>query len=231
MRGPDRPAVKICGLRRREDVLLADALGADYLGVVLSPGFHRSVDPSEAPDLLAGVAAVRVAVLVDQGVTESAARGERMGAGVLQLHGAEPPEVVRELASGPWEVWKAVRARSPEDVERAADLYGPWVRGILVEGYREGVAGGGGAALPTDPAWDVRRGIPAHARFILAGGLTPATLAGAMARWSPDVVDVSSGVEVERGRKDPGLLRSFFHAARGGVPPALESNDTGGATT
>ena len=61
----ERPAVKICGLCRRQDVLVADALGVEYLGVVVTGGFSRSVTPSDAERILEGVEATRVAVLVD----------------------------------------------------------------------------------------------------------------------------------------------------------------------
>jgi phosphoribosylanthranilate isomerase len=90
--------VKICGLRRREDVLAADSFGADYLGVVLTAGFARSVDPGLATEILEGVAAIRVAVLVDESVAAAEARGKAIGAGVLQL------------------VWMAFRARVPDDL-------------------------------------------------------------------------------------------------------------------
>ncbi|HKJ01601.1 MAG TPA: hypothetical protein VJ997_04075, partial [Longimicrobiales bacterium] len=87
---PERPAVKICGLRRREDVRAADDLGAAYLGVVVTAGFGRSVEPAAAAALLAGVRAVPVAVMVDEAPAAAAALGNGLGAGVLQLHGREP---------------------------------------------------------------------------------------------------------------------------------------------
>lgn len=226
------PRVKICGLRRREDVLAADDLGATYLGVIATTGFGRSVDPAAAAALVAGVRAIPVAVTVDEAPRAAAAFGHALGAGVLQLHGHEPVDVVRELGLlGSWRLWKSVRAATLDDVRRAVDLYGSWVHGILVEGRLEGVVGGGGAALDPARFQATRCAVPSSHQFILAGGLTADTVAVAVARWEPDVVDVSSGVEVEHGRKDRDLVRRFIQAVRGGESPdAPDPSDHRGAS-
>jgi phosphoribosylanthranilate isomerase len=207
--------VKICGLRRREDVLVADAAGADYLGVVLSAGFLRSVDPAAAAELVEDTRAARVAVLVDESARGAADRAEAVAAAVLQLHGAEPVELVRELAAvGRWTLWKSVRVRGPGDVTRAVDAYGPWVDGLLLEGWRDGVVGGGGALLDPAVVGGGRPWFPAGLDLILAGGLGPDSVSAAVARFSPDVVDVSSGVEEAPGTKSPDLVRLFIQRAR-----------------
>lgn len=211
----DAPRVKICGLSRREDALAADALGADYLGVVLSAGYARSVDPADAARLLAGVEAQRVVVVVDEAPETVAAWATGVGADVIQLHGEEPPDQVRRLrALGSWRLWKAVRAAVPGDVEDAVTRYGAVVDALLVEGRRPGVVGGGGAQVDAGALGRLRDRVPEGLELVLAGGLTPDNVAAAVDRHAPDVVDVSSGVEVDRGRKDPDLLRSFVLAVR-----------------
>jgi phosphoribosylanthranilate isomerase len=134
---------------------------------------------------------------------------------VIQLHGSEPPEAVAELARrGAWRLWKSIRARGPDDVREAAERFGPWVQGILVEGFREGVVGGGGARL--DPAGfpHLRGLVPGPLLLVVAGGLSADTVAAAVDHFAPDVVDVSSGVEIEPGRKDPALIARFIQEAR-----------------
>lgn len=206
--------VKICGLARNEDARAAEALGADLLGVVLTDGFRRSVPLEAAPAVVAGTSVPKVAVLVDESPEAAVAAARAVGASVLQLHGAESVATVRELRSrGDWRLWKAVRARTLGDLHRAVDAMGDQVDGFLVEGWREGVVGGSGARIELDPA-EVRASIPDHLDFILAGGLTPGSVAGAVARFSPDVVDVSSGVEREVRRKDRSLVEGFIRAAR-----------------
>ena len=229
---PELPLVKICGLRRREDVLAADALGADYVGVVVTAGFKRSVDPAAAAGMVAGVRAIPVAVMVDEEAAQAAGLGRGLGAGVLQLHGEESVGTVRALADmGSWRLWKSVRATAPDDVRRAVDLYGPWVHGILVEGRLQGVIGGGGARLDPDAFQELRNLVPVTHQLILAGGLTADNVGAAVARWRPSVVDVSSGVELEHGQKDRALVRRFIQAARGSVgPDAPDPSDDPGVS-
>lgn len=208
------PAVKICGLTRRQDAELAEESGADYLGFVLSTGFARTVREEDAPAIAKGLATARVAVLVDEPVTRARDLARAIDAQVIQLHGSEPPEVVARLReSGGWQVWKAVRARSIEDVARAVLHYGAIANGLLVEGWREGVVGGGGVTLALEPG-SVRATVPEGLTFVLAGGLRPESVAEAIGAFRPAVVDVSSGVEGRLGEKDAERLRRFLHAAR-----------------
>ncbi len=225
----EAPEVKICGLTRREDAEHAASLGADYLGVVLSPGFRRSVAEAEADALLRGLAPVRVAVLVDEEPARAAEFARAVGAGVIQLHGSEPREVVVELAAeGGWRLWKSVRAREPDDVRRAVDRYGPWAEAILVEGHVEGVVGGGGARLSQERFGGLRELVPAPLRTVLAGGLTPDSVAEAVDHFGPHVVDVSSGVEVGAGRKDPDLIARFIREARRARGPGRGTGNPAG---
>lgn len=212
---PDGPAVKICGLTRREDAEAAAALGADFLGVVVSRGFGRSVEPAAAAALVSGLSATPVAVLVDEAPEAAAALADAMGAGVVQLHGSESPDGVRRLRDlGGWRLWKAVRAAEPRDVLDVVERFGALVDGILVEGRRAGVVGGGGARVDGRALGRLRDLVPTSLRLVLAGGLTPGSVAGAVNQHGPDVVDVSSGVERGTGLKDHELLRRFLEEAR-----------------
>ena len=217
---PDRVKVKICGLTRREDVEMAVELGADYVGVVLTAGFGRSVDRDAAPELVRDVLATPVAVLVDEDLEAAASLAKTLGAGVVQLHGGEPPEVAEALrALGPWKVWKAVRVRTPSDVTDALDRYGSVVDGILLEGWKEGVVGGGGAQADFAVLEEVRGAVSDDLTLVLAGGLTPANVAEGVARVRPSVVDVSSGVEEVPGKKARVLVQRFIEEAHKGLFP------------
>jgi len=208
--------VKICGLTRREDVEVAERAGADYVGVILSEGFGRSVSPLRAAELVRGVSPTPVAVLVDETPDGAEARAAAIGAGVIQLHGDEAPEVVRELRQrGSWTIWKSVRVRDSGDVRRAVDLYGDLVQGLLLEGFRPGVVGGGGVRLDLDDPERALLAVPEDLAIILAGGLSPDNVEALVARFRPRVVDVSSGVERDLGQKDAELVRRFVRSARG----------------
>jgi len=208
--------VKICGLMRREDVEVAERAGADYVGIILSEGFRRSVAAARAAALVQGVSPTPVAVIVDATPDSAEARATTLGAGVIQLHGEEAPDVVRELRRrGAWSMWKSVRVGEPDDVTRAVDLYGDLVQGLLLEGFRPGVVGGGGVRLDLDGLERALLEVPSALEIILAGGLTADNVGAVVARFRPRVVDVSSGVEHALGRKDPELVRRFVRSARG----------------
>ena len=217
--------VKICGLTRREDALAAERAGADYVGVVLSSGFSRTVAASAAAVIVAGTRAGKVAVLVDETAADAALAATSLGADVVQLSGDESPETVEAIrARGPWTIWKSVRARSVDDVSRAIERYGRAVDAILVEGWKEGSRGGTGTRVTLDASL-VRDLVPEEIDFVLAGGLTPDTVADAVQAFRPDVVDVSSGVERAVGVKDHERVHAFVEAALAAAARA----PTGGA--
>lgn len=215
-------AVKICGLTRLDDARAAAAAGADYLGAILSPGFSRSV-PVERAARFRSVAEgtpghavpTLVAVLVDATLADATAAARASGAGVLQLHGGEPPSFLRGLRrEGPWTLWKALQVRAADDVARALEDYGDVADGLLLDGWHEGRGGGVGARFPWEVVETVRAAFPAGLAFIAAGGLSPSNVAEAVRRLAPDVVDVSSGVEGRVGEKDGAKVRDFIRSAR-----------------
>lgn len=209
------PRVKICGLGRAADVSAAAEAGADYAGLVLAES-PRRLEP-DAADRLAR-AAIRaglrpVGVFVDRPVEEVDRLAERLGLAAVQLHGSEEPRVCAALRRRGWEVWKALRPREPEELERLAGRYEEVADALLVEGWSAEAAGGTGTAVPHewlagDAGW-AREG-----RLVLAGGLDPENVAEAVRKVRPDVVDVSSGVEEAPGRKDPDRIRAFVAAVR-----------------
>ena len=210
--------VKICGVTNADDARIAEEAGADYVGFVLTTGFARSLALTEAPHVAAATGLPRVAVVVDESPEEAARRADAIDAAVVQLHGNEDADHVAALRRlGDWAVWKAVRARAPEEVRAAVAALADLVDGFLVEGWREGVVGGGGVALAVEPA-AVRAAVPGSHDFVMAGGLTPEGVAAAVARFTPDVVDVSSGVERTVGHKDAARVHAFVRSVRDAAP-------------
>ena len=208
--------IKICGIATREDGVMARAMGADYLGMILSQGFPRSVLPDEAIDIGLVADAPLVAVLVDESVDEAERIAGSAGASVIQLHGDEGPEYVEELRRrGEWDIWKAVRVRDSADVTRALEALGDSIDGLLLDGWHPDRPGGSGASFSWEDVRVVRDGIPSSLKLIAAGGLTPENVATAVHTLRPDVVDVDSGVELYVRRKDRELVRAFVQNARG----------------
>jgi phosphoribosylanthranilate isomerase len=206
--------VKICGVTRPADARHAIASGADYVGAILSPGYSRSVEPEAAAGFLDGDRGTLVAVFVDAAVSKAARAARAAGAGVIQLHGEERPDYLRELRSeGPWRLWKAVRVRRPGEVIAAAERWVGIADGLLLDGFRRR-SGGGPARFPWKALEAVRHTIPVEIKVIVAGGLTPENVEKAVSQLLPDAVDVSSGVEDAVGVKNPERVRTFIERAR-----------------
>ena len=208
--------IKICGITTPEDAVAARELGADYLGMILSQGFPRSILPDEAVDIGPAAEAPLVAVLVDESLDEAERIAGLSGASVIQLHGEESGDYAEELRRrGKWAIWKAVRVRHPEDVTRVVEAFGTRVDGLLLDGWHPDRPGGSGASFSWEGVAALRDHIPPDLRVIAAGGLTPRNVADAIEALRPDIVDVSSGVELQVRRKDPELIRAFVRNARG----------------
>lgn len=209
------PAVKICGLTRVEDARAAVRAGADYLGAILSGGFRRSIEPGVAASFTGETDRPLVAVLVDETPSRAAQLGRATGAAVLQLHGLEPPRVLEALRDlGDWQLWKAVRVRSADEVLEALETYGEVAHGLLLDGWHPEHRGGSGARFPWDVVAPLREHFPVTLDLIAAGGLQPENVAEVITHLRPDVVDVSSGVESRPGVKDARRIRTFIRRAR-----------------
>jgi phosphoribosylanthranilate isomerase len=207
--------VKICGLMRSEDAAYADAAGADFVGVVLAEGFSRSVDLARAKRVLSAVArATVVTVRVDDAYDRIMAEADALGARVVQLHGDESADSAARIRAGGLRVWKAVRVRTGDDISRAVSRFGDAVDGLLLDGWHPGSVGGTGTTFEWGDVAAVRAQIPPELTVIAAGGLNLLNVGEAVSVLGPDVVDVSSGVEVELGQKDEGRIRAFIGAVR-----------------
>lgn len=215
------PFVKICGLTREQDALHAEASGAQFLGAILAGG-PRLLTPDRARSVLGprrhGVK--RVAVFGDQSIDEVVVLGQELDLDVLQLHGDHGVSAVRTIAerSGR-EVWPVLRVSGTELPDEAAAL--AVVSGALVlDAHVVGQLGGTGVTLDWSglqaSVHRLREAVP-HLRVVLAGGLRPANVKDAIRLLSPQVVDVSSGVETAPGVKDPALVRQFVMAAHDAV--------------
>ena len=212
--------VKFCGLTRAEDARLGASVGAAYLGAIFAGG-PRQRNAAEARALFDAAApggnARRVGVFGTQAVPDIAAIAREAGLDVVQLHAGADAELVRELRRHfGGEVWRVLRVRGRA---RAAELRtaAAGVDALVVDSLTEGALGGTGVPLDWEALAEAldRAGRPA--RLVLAGGLRPDNVGRAIAVVSPDVVDVSSGVESAPGLKDHEMMRAFaVAAARGG---------------
>ncbi len=204
-----RVRIKICGITRLEDALLAARLGADALGFNFWPGSKRYISPEAARAIIDRLPpfVAPVGVFVDGAPEEVARAAAASGVSAVQLHGDEPPAAC--AASGLPAV-KALRVTGPEILD-LLDRYP--VAAVLLDAPS---AGYGGSGTPCD--WTVARAAAARAIVILAGGLVPENVAQAIEAVRPYGVDVASGVERAPGVKDPDKLARFIAQARKASP-------------
>jgi phosphoribosylanthranilate isomerase len=208
--------VKICGLSSEASLDVALAHGADYVGLVYFPASPRNI----ALDLAQGLAARArgrakiVALLVDPDDAQVEAAVASAAPDLLQLHGAETRQRVAEIRRR-WgvPVMKAVAVEAGHDVGRALDYAGAADLILFDARAPADSTRPGGNGAPFD--WRVLSGIGADVPYVLSGGLTPANVAEAIRVTGARAVDVSSGVEIRPGEKDPDLIRRFIRAAKG----------------
>jgi phosphoribosylanthranilate isomerase len=196
--------VKICGLTRPADVLLAVSLGATHVGFNCSVRSSRRVDPGRAAGLVREAGrARRVGVFVDESPDEVRRSIDALGLELLQFH--------RPLRSADFgyglPVVAVCHVPSTTDPRPPAELLSR-CQAVLFDTADPGKPGGTGR--PFD--WSCLVDLPVSRPRWLGGGLRPENVAEAILRTRIDLVDVASGVESSPGVKDPGKLEAFFRA-------------------
>jgi phosphoribosylanthranilate isomerase len=208
--------VKICGINNPIAFDTAVEAGADWVGFVFFPPSPRYVTPLTAARLSGRMSGgpPRVGLFVDPTETTIAQVLEIAKLDVLQLYGA-PADLAAIKARFGLPIWRSI------GISSAADLPADQVDAdrLLLEAKPPAeVDRPGGNAKTFD--WSFLRGWAAPAPWVLAGGLTPDNVAGAIRATGASAVDVSSGVESRKGVKDAALIRAFIAAAKSAVTPS-----------
>lgn len=200
--------VKICGITRAEDARLAVELGAAALGFNFYPLSPRYIAPPAAAEIIRQLppSVVAVGVFADASDAVRVAEVAREAqVSAVQLHGPRFPEP--ESALDGFLIIRAVAVREGFEPSQLAGLQ---ASAVLLDAYDPQLFGGTGKACD----WRLAREATRHATIILAGGLTPESVAEAIREVRPFAVDVASGVESAPGLKDPMKLKAFFAAVR-----------------
>ena len=212
-----RTRIKICGLRSAEHVKAAVDAGTDAIGLVFYSKSPRYVTPDEAVALMASVPPFvsTVGLFVNASADEVARIVSRAPVSLLQFHGDESVTDCVEVAqrvNRPF--MRAMRVTSDmttadllkyeQNYRAASGLFAGLLLDAFVDGY-----GGGGKVFD----WSL---IPKELapRVVLSGGLSVQNAAEAVRCVRPYAVDISSGVELSKGVKDPTLIRAFIDAVR-----------------
>ena len=200
-----RIKVKVCGMTRPQDVRAAVDLGVDAIGVILHADSPRLVSQQVAREIRAQVPAFvsLVGVFVDADKDTINQHIQNIGLDLIQLHGTETDAFGLTLGAP---FIKAIRVRNSSQISRDIVSF-PNARALLLDPYVPHLQGGTGEQL--DPALWPR---DATQKLVLAGGLSAINIAAAVEHTSPFAVDLNSGVELEPGVKDAGLISSTLQA-------------------
>jgi phosphoribosylanthranilate isomerase len=202
-----RTRVKICGITRVEDALLACQLGADAIGLVMTPTSPRCVSVQRARAIRDALPAFVDAVVLTHGLDAPRVRAiiDGVRPDLVQFHGLEDAAFCESFGV---RYIKALGMAGAVDVRAIADAHRHAV-GFVLDGHPPGEQGGRGKTFDWSrvPA-DLDRPV------ILAGGLNPANVAAAIRAVRPWAVDLASGIEASPGIKDAAKMRAFFAAVR-----------------
>jgi phosphoribosylanthranilate isomerase len=193
--------VKICGIRSREEAVVAYEAGAWAIGEVFAPS-RRQVDVKQAAfinrDLPADL--LKVGVFVNEPLDSLQSIIAGCGLDMVQLHGEEPPSYMDEIKVPVVKAFKLDRPVDPRYIKR-------W----RAEAYLFDTATPGGGQVFN---WHWLKELRHWPNIILAGGLGPDNVSQAIKNLRPMAVDVSSGVEFSGGGKDPHKIYEFFKHVR-----------------
>jgi len=193
--------IKICGIRRSEDVEILNQYPPDYAGFICSKPFWRYVSPEQLKSLHQNLNKHirRVGVFVNPTIEEILAYADWLD--VIQLHGEENADFIKQIWENVWsvQIWKAVRVRTAEDIANADKL--PLDR-LVLDSFSAISQGGTGTLAP----WDIITNNRPTKPFFLAGGISAENAVDAVKAVNPFGIDVSSSVETDKC-KDPEKIR------------------------
>ena len=203
----EKTKIKLCGMRRPEDILAVNQAKPDYIGFICSRRFWRHISLEEAAVLKRmldpGIQAV--GVFVDEPYEEIAGWLKKGVIDLVQLHGEEDEYYIRQLRKVMLfqetlvPVIQAFRVKTEKDLLRAGHSIADY---ILLDS-------GSGSGVTFD--WSLLESMKRP--YFLAGGLGPDNVAEAIRRFHPYAVDMSSSLETER-KKDPEKIRRAVREAR-----------------
>ena len=199
--------IKICGIKTVSDALAALDAGADLIGFNFYPKSPRYIEVGRCRDIMSAMRKhghiTYVGVFVNASVGEIRATMETCGLSLAQLHGDETSEMLNALDNKAFKAFRGI----PENINGFSRQDAP---AFLVDAAVKGIYGGSGVTADWQGAAELAKEYP----LLLAGGLTPENVAGALRQVRPWGVDVASGVEFAPGEKDPGKIKAFVKAVK-----------------
>ena len=199
--------IKICGITRIKDALLAADSGADAVGFIFYKKSPRYISPEAAGEIIQKlppfITSVGVFVSEQEEIVKNTVSLCQLDA--VQLHGDEPADF---LAGAPFKKIRAIRVKDSNSLDIISDYQAGST--FVLDAFHPDVHGGTGLSFD----WSLTRDYLDDYNIIIAGGLKADNVANVIEEFNPYGVDVSSGVEIEPGVKDPDKLCNFIKIAR-----------------
>ncbi|HMO15300.1 MAG TPA: phosphoribosylanthranilate isomerase [Pirellulaceae bacterium] len=205
--------IKICGITNLADALAAKQLGADAIGLNFYARSLRHVTLQQAAEIVEAVAGsiLCVGVFVNERPDLITSVRESCRLSMIQLHGNEQVEILRDFDLDSCEIIKAIPWTNLHEVSEQANA---WLEAgaskILLDAHAGRQFGGTGRVID----WSEAAKLVSLENYVLAGGLTPENVAAAIETSGIRAVDTASGVENFPGKKDHALMRAFISNAR-----------------
>ena len=198
-----RTRVKICGFTQAKDAVAAANLGVDAIGLVFYPPSPRHVSIERAKEIVEALPAFVsvVALFVDEQESQIREVLSHVSIDCIQFHGDESVEACR-VYNKPY--LKAIRMKPGLDIMEIARQYDD-ASALLLDAYHPGIKGGSGSQFDWDLIPDL-----CPLPIVLAGGLQVDNVKQAIESVKPYALDVSSGVEAEKGVKDVARMAAFI---------------------
>jgi phosphoribosylanthranilate isomerase len=215
--------IKICGITNLEDAKVAVEAGADALGFVFYENSLRSVDPGTAAEIARQMPPHihKVGVFVNQPAGKIRDVTTAAGLTAAQVHMMDAgPERIQDLLlmNEPDAGLKLIAAfpadRLADDSWLVVGTAKKSLYALMLDSGSNSTPGGTGKTFDWDKARRALQSLGVNLPIIVAGGLTPNRVGEAIKIFRPWGVDVSSGVEVQPGKKDPEKVRAFITAVR-----------------
>lgn len=213
--------IKICGITNLEDALLAAEHGADYLGFIFYPPSPRYINEHIARQISDQIRAQfgeqrphMVGVFVNESASGVETKMTHAALDLVQLSGSESAQVLKEMR---YPVYKAIQPQTFAHAQEDIAYYTPFGPAdeqhpnILIDAYHPNLHGGTGQLADAQLVLQIKALAP---RMMLAGGLTPENVGDQVRHIQPFGVDVASGVEADKGKKDPQKVIDFIRETR-----------------
>ncbi|MFQ5630074.1 MAG: phosphoribosylanthranilate isomerase [bacterium] len=215
--------IKVCGITRYEDALLACGLGADALGFIFYEKSPRNISPEKAARIIANLPLQHVAytgVFANPVIAEVESVLAKVGLHAIQIHGEHDFGLIAHFKKKT-KIICAFNVHTEFDY-MILESYRNLCDALLLDGFKQGQPGGTGETID----WRAAKQAHKYGRVILAGGLNPQNVQKAVRTAAPYAIDVNSGVEERPGIKNYAKLEKFFKNIkdyRRGWQPAKEA--------